>query len=132
MISRSIPAVRAVLLLFGFLAACNTSSSPTVPQASVLLRNDSPWSGTLQLTGGFVANLSAASNDISCIAIDTVPQDTAHGTATIQIPVTPRVQAFTWSFRTAPYLSVQLSGDSAGGVIVSRIGFSSVGGPCIL
>jgi hypothetical protein len=133
MISPSTAARSAVPLLLALLAACNASSTPpTVPPASVLLRNDSPWPGTLQLTGGFAGTLSAAANDISCIAIDTVPQDTALGTATIQIPAAPRVQAFSWSFRTAPYLSVQLSGDSAGGTIVSRIGFSNAGAPCIL
>jgi len=111
--------------------ACNAKSTAAVPKASVLLRNDSPWPGALQLTRGFAASLSAASNDISCIAIDTVPQDTALGTATIQVPVTPKVQAFTWSFRTSPYLSVHLSGDSAGGANVSRIGFASEVALCV-
>jgi hypothetical protein len=111
--------------------ACNAKSTATVPKASVLLRNDSPWPGALQLSRGFAASLSAASNDISCIAIDTVPQDTALGTATIQVPVTPKVQAFTWSFRTSPYLSVHLSGDSAGGANISRIGFASEAALCV-
>jgi hypothetical protein len=128
MISRSIAAVLTLPLLLA--AACNAKPTAAVPKASVLLRNESPWPGTLQLARGFAANLSAASNDISCIAIDTVPQDTALGTATIQVPVTPKVQAFTWSFRSSPYLSVHLSGDSAGGVNVSRIGFASEAALC--
>ena len=130
MISRSIVAVRILPLLCAVLA-CNAKHTATVPKASVLLRNDSPWPGALQLTRGFAANLSAASNDISCVAIDTVPQDTTLGTATIQVPVTPKVQAFTWSFRTSPYLSVHLSGDSAGGANVSRIGFTSEAALCV-
>jgi hypothetical protein len=130
MISRSMAAVVTLPLLCVVLA-CNAKSTATVPKASVLLRNDSPWPGALQLTRGFAASLSAPSNDISCIAIDTVPQDTALGTATIQVPVTPKVQAFTWSFRTSPYLSVHLSGDSAGGTNVSRIGFASETALCV-
>jgi hypothetical protein len=130
MISRSMAAVVTLPLLCAVLA-CNAKSTATVPKASVLLRNDSPWPGALQLSRGFAASLSAASNDISCIAIDTVPQDTALGTATIQVPVTPKVQAFTWSFRTSPYLSVHLSGDSAGGTNVSRIGFASETALCV-
>ena len=130
MISRSTVAVRTLPLLFAA-AACNAKPTAAVPKASVLLRNDSPWPGALQLTRGFAANLSAASNDISCIAMDTLPQDTVLGTATIQVPVSPKVQTFTWSFRTAPYLSVRLSGDSAGGTNVSRIGFSSEAALCV-
>jgi hypothetical protein len=131
MISRSIAAFLAVPLGFVAVAACNASSNPPKVQASVLLQNDSPWPGTLQLTRGFAGNLSTTSNDVSCVAIDTVPQDTALGTATILIPGTPRVRTFTWSFRTTPFLSVQLSGDSAGGVNVSRVGFSNDAAPCI-
>src|SRR5512146_99561 len=130
MISRSIAAVRALPLLCAVLA-CNAKSTATVPEASVLLQNGSPWPGTLQLTRGFAGSLSTTSNGISCLAIDTVPQDTALGTATILIPGAPRVRTFTWSFRTAPFLSVQLSGDSAGGVNISRVGFSNDATPCL-
>jgi len=111
--------------------ACNAKSTATLPEASVLLQNGSPWPGTLQLTRGFAGNLSTTSNGVSCLAIDTVPQDTAIGTATILIPGTPRVRTFTWSFRTSPYLSVHLSGDSAGGTNISRIGFSSEAALCV-
>lgn len=123
--------VRALPFILCAVAACNSPSATTPPRASVLLQNQSPWPGTLQLTRGFVANLNVASNDLACVDLDSIPQDTALGTATILIPGTPRVQSFTWSFRTAPYLSVQLSGDSAGGANVSRVGLTSDAAACI-
>lgn len=60
----------------------------------MLLENDSPWPGTVQLSRGFVATLSAASNDLACVDIDSISQDTALGTATIQVPGTPRVSRY--------------------------------------
>lgn len=125
MTSRALPLVLLVV------AACNADPARVKVQASVLLRDDSPWPGTLQLTGGFTRSLSVASNDIACVAIDSIPRDTVRATATIMIPSTPRVLSFSWSFAAEPYLSVQLSGDSAGGVNVSRVGFSNDAGPCI-
>jgi hypothetical protein len=66
------------------------------------------------------------------VTFQAAPPDSVTGTAVIAIPVSAHIRTFQWSFNGAPYLAVDLGGDSVGPVISSSISLANAPAECVV